>query len=76
MRSSAPTTRAHHRPVLRARNDVVILPIDYSSTSTATAHIRSTTPTTADHQQVYLRHVGRHGEIVVSDICEDHAKHI
>ena len=49
MWSSAPSTRAHHRPVLRARNDVVVLLIDYATSPTATAHIRSTTPTTADH---------------------------
>ena len=76
MWSSAPSTRAHHRPVLRARNDVVVLPIDDSTSSTATAHIRSTTTTAAHHQQIHLRYVRGHGEVAVSDICEDHTKHI
>ena len=73
---TAPSTRAHHRPVLRARNDVVVLPIDYATPSTPTAHIRSTTPAAAHHQQIHLRDVRGHGEVAVSDIREDHTKHI
>ena len=73
---TAPSTRAHHRPVLRAGKNIIILPVDYATSSTPTAHIRSTTPAAAHHQQIHLRYVRRHGEVAVSDIREDHTKHI
>ena len=76
MGSAAPSTRAYHRPVLRAGKNIIILPVNHTTTATATAHIRSTTPATAHHQQIHLRDVRRHGEVAVSDIREDHTKHI
>jgi hypothetical protein len=76
MGSAAPSTRTHHCPVLRAGKNIVILPVNHPTTATATTHIGSTTPATAHHQQIHLRYVRGHGEVVVSDICEDHTKHI
>ena len=53
-RGSTPSTRSHHRLVLGSRRNSVGLGVDHSSTATASAHIGSTTPATAHHQQVHL----------------------